>query len=137
MFLVSCIHAGGDYCKVISGDELKLQLHAAVHYPVPVVVGMPRSAGAESWRHHRRGWELEAAAARRVISRAMVESARVEAMWLAQGGTGGDDEQSRERGRVAAALERAIVHDLVAELLTDLLAQPGHGRAGCRKRLCF
>jgi len=122
----------GDYCKTKSGDGL-LQLRA-VHSPVPLVAGMPRSAGAESWRHHRRRWELEAAAAGRVISRAMADSAR-EAMWGPQGG----DEGRRERAMVAAALERAIVQDLVADLLSELLAQPGrgHGAAGCRKRLCF
>lgn len=112
---------------------MQLHLHA-VHYPVPLLVGMPRSAGAESRRHHRRRWELEAAAAGRVISRAMVESVG-EAMW---GPPQGDDEQRRERGRVAAALERAIVEDLVADLLTDLLAQSGRGLGtGCRKRLRF
>jgi hypothetical protein len=41
---------------------------------------------------------------------------------------------------VAAALERAIVQDLVADLVSGLLAQSGRGHghgAGCRKRLCF
>ncbi|PAN49934.1 hypothetical protein PAHAL_9G486000 [Panicum hallii] len=124
----------GEYCKIKSGDELQLR---AVHHPVPLVAGMPRSAGAESWRHHRRRWELEleAAAAGRVISRAMAESAG-EAMWGPQGG----DERRRERAMVAAALERAIVQDLVADLVSGLLAQSGRGHghgAGCRKRLCF
>jgi hypothetical protein len=101
---------------------------------------MPRAAGAESWRHHRRRWELEAAAAGRVISRATAESVGEAIMWgPPQQGDGG--EQRRERGRVAAALERAMVEDLVAELLTDLLAQSGRGHGGsgggCRKRLCF
>ncbi|XP_002467949.2 nascent polypeptide-associated complex subunit alpha, muscle-specific form [Sorghum bicolor] len=129
----------GGYCKTKSdGDELPLH---AVHYPVPLVVGMPpRSAGAESWRHHRRRWEQEAAAAGRVISRATAESVGEAIMWVRQqqgqlGGAGDD-----ERGRVAAALERAIVHDLVADLVAELLqAQSGgHGAgSGCRKRLCF
>ncbi|OEL21205.1 hypothetical protein BAE44_0017774 [Dichanthelium oligosanthes] len=129
----------GDYCKIKSGDESSLQLHAVHYGGMPLVVGMPRSAGAESWRHHRRRWELEAAAAGRVISRAMAESAG-EAMWGPQGqGGAGDDEQRRERAGVAAALERAIVQDLVADLLSELLAQAGRGHGGtrCRKRLCF
>ncbi|CAN6295297.1 unnamed protein product [Urochloa humidicola] len=134
----------GDYCKIKSCDEPTLRLHA-VHHLVPPVAAieasplrLPRAAGAESWRHHRRRWELEAAAAGRVISRAMVESVG-DAMWgpPPQGRASGD-EQSRERGMVVAALERAIVQDLVAELLTDLLAMSGRGHgAGCRKRLCF
>jgi len=114
-----------------------LQQLRAVHSPVPLVAGLPRSAGAESWRHHRRRWELEAAAAGRVISRAMVESAG-EAM---RGPQGGDEWWRRERAMVAAALERAIVQDLVGDLVSGLLAQSGrghgHGAAGCRKRLCF
>nr|CAB3500992.1 unnamed protein product [Digitaria exilis] len=129
------VFSGGDYWKIRPGDELQLHIHC----PVPVVVGMPRSAGSESWRHHLRRWEMEAAAAGRVISRAMAESAGEATMWGAAAQQQGDhDEQSRERGRVAAALEGAIVQDLVAELLSDLLALSGHGgRAGCRKRLCF
>ncbi|CAN6306827.1 unnamed protein product [Urochloa humidicola] len=133
----------GDYCKIKSScDASALRLHAVHHLVPPAVaavveaagapVRLPRAAGAESWRHHRRRWELEAAAAGRVISRAMVESVG-EAMWGPP-----TNEQSRERGMVAAALERAIVQDLVAELLTDLLAMSGRGHgAGCRKRLCF
>ncbi|KAF8683940.1 hypothetical protein HU200_044888 [Digitaria exilis] len=129
------VFSGGDYWRIRSGDELQLHIHC----PVPVVVGMPRSAGAESWRHHRRRWEMEAAAAGRVIRRAMAESAGEATMWgAAAQQQGDDDEQSRERGRVVATLEGAIVQDLVAELLSDLLALSGHGgRAGCRKRLCF
>ncbi|KAG2541208.1 serine/arginine repetitive matrix protein 1-like [Panicum virgatum] len=125
------------YRRIKSGDELQ-QLRA-VHSPVPLVAGMPRSASAESWRHHRRRWELEAAAAGRVISRAMVESAG-EAM---RGPQGGNEWWRRERAMVAAALERAIVQDLVGDLVSGLLAQSGrghghgHGAAGCRKRLCF
>ncbi|CAL4922382.1 unnamed protein product [Urochloa decumbens] len=137
----------GDYCKIKSCNEPTLRLQHAVHHLVPPVVAavveaggapawLPRAAGAESWRHHRRRWELEAAAAGRVISRAMVESVG-EAMWGPP--LGGNNEQRRERDMVAAALERAIVDDLVADLLTDLLAQSGrgHGATGCRKRLCF
>ncbi|CAL4930714.1 unnamed protein product [Urochloa decumbens] len=129
----------GDYCKIKSCDEPTLRLHAVHHLVPPVVaagapVRLPRAAGAESWRHHRWRWELEAAAAGRVISRAMVESVG-EAMW---GPPQGGDEQRKERGLVAAALERAIVQDLVADLLTELLAMSGRGHGhGCRKRLCF
>ena len=121
-----------------------MQLHAvagAHHPPVPPVVAieactlparLPRAAGAESWRHHRRRWELEAAAAGRVISRAMVES--VGELWGQQGAS----KQRREGGMVAAALERAIVQDLVADIVAELLALSGHGHGtGCRKRLCF
>jgi len=127
----------GDYCKIKSGGD-ELPLHA-VHYPVPpLVVGMPRSPGAESWRHHRRRWEQEAVAAGQVISRATAESVGEAIMWVRQqqghGGAGDD-----ERGRVAAALERAIVQDLVADLVAELQEQSGgHGAgSGCRKRLCF
>ncbi|CAN6289619.1 unnamed protein product [Urochloa humidicola] len=128
----------GDYCKIKSCDEpTTLRLHAVHHLVPPAGVPLrllPRAAGAESLRHHRRRWELEAAAAGRVISRAMVESVG-EAMW---GPPQGGDGQRRERTMVAAALERAIVADLVADLLAELLALSGRGHgAGCRKRLCF
>ncbi|KAL6644976.1 hypothetical protein ACP70R_016584 [Stipagrostis hirtigluma subsp. patula] len=135
----------GDYGKPKPGDELQLHLHAVGNVyrdpvPPPVVAveaasrpaRLPRAAVAESWRHHRRRWELEAAAAGRVISRAMVES--VGDVW----GHGAAGEQRREAAMVGAALERAILQDLVADVVAELLAQFGHGHGGgCRKRLCF
>lgn len=130
----------GDYYRINSsgggGGGLLQTPHAVHHLPVPLAVGLPpRSAGSESWRHHRRRWEQEAAAAGRVISRATAEAT----MWAQQQGDE-DDEQRCERGRVAAALERAIAQDLVADIVGELLAQSsGHGSNGirCRKRLCF
>ncbi|KAL6901988.1 hypothetical protein ACP4OV_004864 [Aristida adscensionis] len=136
------VFSAGDYCRIKPpGDELRSHLHCH-SAPAPVVAvdveaagaraRLPRAAGAESWRHHRRRWELEAAAAGRVISRAMVES--VEDVW----GHGHSGEQRREAGMVATALERAVLEDLVAGVVAELLVQPGHGHgAGCRKRLCF
>uniref|UniRef100_A0A0A9DHX5 DUF3741 domain-containing protein n=1 Tax=Arundo donax TaxID=35708 RepID=A0A0A9DHX5_ARUDO len=131
----------GNYCKTKAGVESPLQPLAVVgvhHHPVPAAVsaieaGAPaRLPREESWRHHRRRWELEAAAAGRVISRAMVDS--VGEVW----GHGGAGEQRWESGRVAAALESAIMQDLVADIVAELLPHSGHGHgAGCRKRLCF
>ncbi|WVZ56742.1 hypothetical protein U9M48_007231 [Paspalum notatum var. saurae] len=134
--------------SVGGGDEsLQTAQHAAVRHPVPPLVsggGLPRSAGSESWRHHRRRLEQEAAAAGRVIGRAMVESVAEAMMWAQvhqqqQGGVARDDDEAQrcERGWVAAALERAIAQDLVADVVAELLAQSGHGTGRCRKRLCF
>lgn len=129
----------GDYCKMKpGGDELQQQrtvvgIEASRTLLLP---RLPRAAGAENWRHHRRRWELEAAEAGRVISRATAESAG-EAMWGQQQGAG---ERRRECGMVAAALERAILHDLVCDVVAELLPLPQSGvihGAGCRKRLCF
>jgi hypothetical protein len=129
----SCFPCVGDYCKTEpAGDEQ----HAAVgahHLPAsaPAEAGtLPaRLPRAESWRLHRRRWELEAAAAGRVINRAMVES--VSEAWG----------QRWECGWVAAALEPAILQDLVTDVVAELLAQSGyHGHgdaAGFRRRLCF
>ena len=134
--MVSRVIRAGDYCKIKNGNEL--QLHAVVgvhHHPVAAIEAgaparLPRAAGADSRQHHRRRWELEAAAEGRVVSRAMVES--VGEVW----GQGGAADQRWECGRVASALERAIVQDLVADIVAELLAQSGHS-AGCRKRLSF
>ncbi|KAJ1297387.1 hypothetical protein BS78_01G371800 [Paspalum vaginatum] len=140
----------GDYysrIKSSGGDESQQTARHAIRHPIPTQMaggGLPRSAGSESWRHHRRRWEQEAAAAGRVIGRAMAESVAEAMMWVQQqqppqqGGARDDEAQRCERGWVAAALERAIAQDLVADLVDELLAQSGHGTAGgCRKRLCF
>ena len=60
----------------------------------------------------------------------------------------GAGEERWEAGLVGAALERAILQDLVWDVVAELLAQSGrdalapfgHGGGGgamCRKRLCF
>lgn len=59
----------------------------------------------------------------------------------------GADEERHEAGRVGAALERAILHDLVGDVVAEMLAQSaaptphpfvhGAGAAMCRKRLVF
>jgi hypothetical protein len=59
----------------------------------------------------------------------------------------GSGEERSEAGLVGAALERAILQDLVWDVVAELLAQSGrdaqppfgHGGGGamCRKRLCF
>ncbi|TVU47263.1 hypothetical protein EJB05_06856, partial [Eragrostis curvula] len=140
------VFSGDYYCKIKAGNNELKPPHAVVaavvhHAPDPPVAAttdhqactlparLPRAAGAESWRHHRRRWELEAAAAGRVIRRATTESVG-EAAWGQQG------EQRWECGMVAAALERAVLQDLVGDVVSELLAQAGHG-GGCRKRLCF
>ncbi|KAM0854711.1 hypothetical protein ACQ4PT_050264 [Festuca glaucescens] len=126
----------GDYCKI---KQYCNELHAVAmyHHPAPVaaVEGIPRwtpsVAAAESWRHRRR-WGLQTAGR----SRAMVES--VGEVW----GQGAGEERW-EAGLVGAALERAILQDLVWDVVAELLAQSqapfgGHGGgAMCRKRLCF
>ncbi|KAM0875234.1 hypothetical protein ACQ4PT_036924 [Festuca glaucescens] len=130
----------GDYCKI---KQYCNELHAVAmyHHPAPVaaVEGVPRwtpsVAEAESWRHRRR-WGLHASGR----SRAMVES--VGEVWGK--GTG---EERWEAGLVGAALERAILQDLVWDVVAELLALSGRdvqapfggngGGAMCRKRLCF
>lgn len=129
----------GDFCMIKPGNEL----HAVAMYHHPVVAVesiarwiLPPLAESEGWRHRRR-WDLEAPAGR---SRAMVES--VGEVW----GQGAGEERC-ETVRVGAALERAILHDLVGDVVTELLAQSGRAvrapygghssGAMCRKRLCF
>ncbi|XP_047072553.1 SH3 domain-containing protein C23A1.17-like [Lolium rigidum] len=126
----------GDYCKI---KQYCNELHAVAmyHHPAPVaaVEGMPRwtpsVAEADSWRHRRR-WGLHASGR----SRAMVES--VGEVW----GQGAGEERW-EAGLVGAALERAILQDLVWDVVAELLpmsgrdAQAPFGGAMCRKRLCF
>uniref|UniRef100_A0ACD5YM68 Uncharacterized protein n=1 Tax=Avena sativa TaxID=4498 RepID=A0ACD5YM68_AVESA len=128
----------GDYCKI---KQYCNELHAVAMYhhpapaPVAAVEGTPRwtpsVAEAESWRHRRR-WGLHGSGR----SRAMVES--VGEVW----GQGAGEERS-EAGLVGAALERAILQDLVWDAVAELLAQSGRytpapfGGAVCRKRLCF
>jgi hypothetical protein len=127
----------GEYCKTKSGDELPQPQTAAVgahhHHPAVPAEACTLPARAESWRHHRRRWDLEAAAAGRVISRATAES--VGEVW-GQQRAGGAAEW--ECGWVAAALERVVLQDMVYDVVAELLAQSGrsHG-AGCRKRLLF
>ncbi|XP_015690667.2 serine/arginine repetitive matrix protein 1-like [Oryza brachyantha] len=131
----------GDYCKIRPCNELHAV--AMYHHPVVAIEAIPRwmppllpSSEIISWRHRRR-WGLEAAASGR--SRAMAES--VGEVW----GQGADEER-HEAGRVGAALERAILHDLVGDVVAELLTQPpphpsssghGAGAAMCRKRLVF
>ncbi|KAL5210100.1 hypothetical protein ABZP36_005723 [Zizania latifolia] len=131
----------GDYGKIKPCNELHAV--AMYHHPVMAIEAIPRwmpplAAEAEiSWRHRRR-WGLEAAASGR-RSRAMAES--VEEVW----GQGAGEER-REAGRVGAALERAILHDLVGDVVAEFLAHSvpphpcRHGAADdamCRKRLVF
>ncbi|KAF0909674.1 hypothetical protein E2562_000034 [Oryza meyeriana var. granulata] len=130
----------GDYCKIKPCNELHAV--AMYHHPVVAIEAIPRwmpppPPSEISWRHRRR-WGLEAAASGR--SRAMAES--VGEVW----GQGADEER-HEAGRVGAALERAILHDLVGDVVAELLAHsappPPHpfvhvaGAAMCRKRLVF
>ncbi|KAG8096197.1 hypothetical protein GUJ93_ZPchr0013g35786 [Zizania palustris] len=136
----------GDYCKIRPCNELHAV--AMYHHPVMAIEAItrwmpPLSAETEiSWRHRRRwGCGLEAAASGR-RSRAMTES--VEEVW-GQGARAGE-ERRREAGLVGAALERAILHDLVGDVVAELLAHSApphpcrHGAGGdamCRKRLLF
>ncbi|CAM0872950.1 unnamed protein product [Alopecurus aequalis] len=127
----------GDYCKI---KQYCKELHAVAmyHHPAPVAAneGLPRwtPSATESWRHRRR-WGLQDAGR----SRAMVES--VGEVW----GQGAGEERW-EAGLVGAALERAILQDLVWDVVAELLGQSGQdaqapfghgGGAMCRKRLCF
>uniref|UniRef100_A0A0E0NUA5 DUF3741 domain-containing protein n=1 Tax=Oryza rufipogon TaxID=4529 RepID=A0A0E0NUA5_ORYRU len=133
----------GDYCKIKPCNELHAV--AMYHHPVVAIEAIPRwipppppPSSEISWRHRRR-WGLEAAAASG-RSRAMAES--VGEVW----GHGADEER-HEAGRVGAALERAILHDLVGDVVAEMLAQSaaptphpfvhGAGAAMCRKRLVF
>ncbi|KAL5218398.1 hypothetical protein ABZP36_019082 [Zizania latifolia] len=107
----------GDYCKIKPCNELHAV--AMYHHPVVAIEAIPRwmppppPAEAEIvWRHRRR-WGLEAAASGR--SRAMAES--VGEVW----GQGAGEER-REAASVGAALERAILHDLVGDVVAELLA---------------
>jgi hypothetical protein len=135
MTRTACFPCVGDYCKTKpAGDEPQAAAVGAHHLPeAPAaahaeVCALPaRLPRAESWRLHRRRWELEAAAAGRVINRAMVES--VSEAWG----------QRWEGGWVAAALEPAILQDMVTDVVAELLAQAGyHGdAAGFRRRLRF
>uniref|UniRef100_A0A453I7J1 Uncharacterized protein n=1 Tax=Aegilops tauschii subsp. strangulata TaxID=200361 RepID=A0A453I7J1_AEGTS len=139
------VHAG-DYCKI---KQYCNELHAMAiyHHPATVaaVEGIPRwtpsVAEAQGWQHRRR-WGLQG----RERSRAMVES--VGEVW----GQGAGEERW-EAGLVGAALERAILQELVLDVVTELLAYSGReaqapfgqfgrghdhgGGAMCRKRLCF
>uniref|UniRef100_A0A0E0CZS0 DUF3741 domain-containing protein n=1 Tax=Oryza meridionalis TaxID=40149 RepID=A0A0E0CZS0_9ORYZ len=135
----------GDYCKIKPCNELHAV--AMYHHPVVAIEAIPRwmpppppPSSEISWRHRRR-WGLEAAAASE-RSRAMAES--VGEVW----GHGADEER-HEAGRVGAALERAILHDLVGDVVAEMLAQSAappqhpfvHGDGGaaamCRKKLVF
>ncbi|KAE8818815.1 vegetative cell wall protein gp1-like [Hordeum vulgare] len=129
----------GDYCKI---KQYCNELHAMAMYHHPATVaaveGMPRwtpsAAEAKGWQHRRR-WGLQG----EERSRAMVES--VGEVWGESAG-----EERWEAGLVGAALERAIMQELVLDVVTELLAHSegpfGHGHhhgggAMCRKRLCF
>ncbi|KAF7042463.1 hypothetical protein CFC21_052059 [Triticum aestivum] len=132
----------GDYCKI---KQYCNELHAMAMYHHPATVaaveGMPRwtpsAAEAQGWQHRRR-WGLQGPER----SRAMVES--VGEVW----GQGAGEERW-EAGLVGAALERAILQELVLDVVTELLAHSerpfgqfgrGHDHGGgamCRKRLCF
>uniref|UniRef100_A0A0E0KD03 DUF3741 domain-containing protein n=1 Tax=Oryza punctata TaxID=4537 RepID=A0A0E0KD03_ORYPU len=131
----------GDYCKVKPCNELHAV--ALYHHPVVAIEAIPRwmpppPSSEMSWRHRRR-WGLEAEAA----------SGRSRAMAVSVGEVWGQaaDEERHEAGRVGAALERAILHDLVGDVVAELLAQSaaptphpfvhGAGSAMCRKRLVF
>uniref|UniRef100_A0A0D9VTE3 DUF3741 domain-containing protein n=1 Tax=Leersia perrieri TaxID=77586 RepID=A0A0D9VTE3_9ORYZ len=130
----------GDYCKIKPCSELHA-VAAMYHHPVVAIEAIPRwmppppppSSSEISWQHRRR-WGLEAAASGR--SRAMAET--IGEVW----GQGADEER-HEAGRVGAALERAILHDMVVDVVAELLAHstpPPHpfaGAAMCRKRLIF
>jgi hypothetical protein len=123
-FPLPCVYVG-EHCKTMAGDELPQPHTAAVgaHHHHPAVPAeactLPaRLPRAESWRRHRRWWELEAAAAGRVISRATAES--VGEVWGQQAGGAAE----WECGWVAAALERVILQDMVSDVVAELLAQP-------------